>query len=54
MRMDASICIILPAAGVKVFLLSMRAEVHTPEADLRGMNCTVLPPEIWTLLLEVV
>jgi hypothetical protein len=53
-RMEASTCITLPGAGVKVALDSMRPEVHCPEGDLRGTNWIVSPPEIWRLELDVV
>lgn len=53
-RMEASTCITLPGAGVKVARDSMRPEVQRPMADFQGTNWIVPPPEIWRFLLEVV
>jgi hypothetical protein len=52
---SASARVITPAAGVKVYTLSTRPEVHPPETELstQGTSWIVLPPLNWTLAFEL-
>lgn len=55
-RILASAIVTFPALGVKVYLLSIRPEVHPPDTELsfQGTSCSVLPPLNWTFAVELV